>query len=141
MGEGVRATFRATEQPNDSHTNNVDLDNARLYVNAQAHESFLVELNTEYAPSMSNVKVLDAVVKFGPSEYFNVWVGRHLPPSDRANLDGTFFLSAYDYPGLVSRYPAIFLAAITVCPCPDRSREESSSTPSGCTMAWLLPVE
>ena len=41
---------------------------------------------------MSNVKVLDAVVKFGPSEYFNVWVGWHLPPSDLANLDGPLLL-------------------------------------------------
>jgi hypothetical protein len=35
-------------------------------------------------------------------------MGRHLPPSDRANLDGPYFLSTWDYPGLVSRYPAIF---------------------------------
>lgn len=108
VGGGIRATFRAAEQPGGSYTNEVDLDNARLYFNAQAHESFLVELNTEYVQSTSDIKVLDAVAKFGPKEYFNVWAGRHLPPSDRANLDGPFFLSAYEYPGLVSRYPAIF---------------------------------
>ena len=108
VGGGLRAAFRAAEQPDGSYTNNVDLDNSRFYFNALAHESFLVELNTEYVQSTSEIKVLDAVAKFGPSEYFNVWIGRHLPPSDRSNLDGPFYLSAYDYPGLVSRYPAIF---------------------------------
>jgi len=108
VGGGIRSTFRAAEQPGGSYTNDVSLDNTRLYFNAQPHESFLVEMNTEYVGSTSEIKVLDAVAKFGPNESFNVWAGRHLPPSDRANLDGPFFLSAYEYPGLVSRYPAIF---------------------------------
>jgi hypothetical protein len=67
-----------------------------------------VEFNTEYSAPVSELRVLDAVVKFAPSEYFNVWAGRHLPPSDRANLDGPYFLSIYDYPDLASRYPGIF---------------------------------
>jgi hypothetical protein len=86
----------------------INLDSVRLYINTLLHKDFQVEVNTEYVAPISELRVLDAVVKFTPSEYFNVWMGRHLPPSDRANLDGPYFLSIYDYPGLVSRYPAIF---------------------------------
>jgi hypothetical protein len=86
----------------------INLDSVRLYVNTLLHKDFQVEFNTEYVAPVSDLRVLDAVVKYAPSEYFNVWMGRHLPPSDRANLDGPYFLSTFDYPGLVSRYPAIF---------------------------------
>ncbi len=108
IGGGLRATFRAAEQPDNTYTKNFDLDNARLYVNSQIHEFLTLEFNTEYVQSSSEIRVLDGVAKFSPSEYFSLWAGRHLPPSDRANLDGPFYLAAYEYPGLVSRYPAIF---------------------------------
>ena len=108
VGGGLRTAFRTAKQPDGTYSSAVDLDNARLYFNAQVHEGILVELTTEYIQSTSELRVLDAVAKLNPSEYFSVWAGRHLPPSDRANLDGPFFLSAYDYPGLVSRYPGIF---------------------------------
>jgi hypothetical protein len=110
VGGGLRSTFRATETgPNTgSYVQKFNLESARLYVNALLHKDFQVEMNTEYSLPASDLRVLDAVVKFVPSPYFNVWLGRHLPPSDRANLDGPYFLSTYDYPGLVSRYPAIF---------------------------------
>jgi hypothetical protein len=110
VGGGLRTAFRSTETGPDSgsYVQKFSLDSTRLYVNAQVHKDFQVEMTTEYVAPISELRVLDAVVKFAPSEYFNVWAGRHLPPSDRANLDGPYFLSAYEYPGLVSRYPAIF---------------------------------
>jgi hypothetical protein len=108
VGGGLRTAFRTAKQPDGSYSKDVHLDNARLYFNAQVHDSILVELTTEYIQSSSELRVLDAVAKLNASEYFSVWAGRHLPPSDRANLDGPFYLSAYEYPGLVSRYPGIF---------------------------------
>jgi hypothetical protein len=111
VGGGLRTAYRSIEvesTPGDSfYLKNFDLDNIRLYVNAQVHKDFQVEFNTEYDGS-GDVQVLDAVVKYAPRPYFNIWMGRHLVPSDRANLDGPFFLNAYDYPGLVSKYPGIF---------------------------------
>ena len=41
------------------------------------------------------------------TDAFNVWLGRLLPPSDRANLDGPFYLLNLDFP-FVSAFPAIF---------------------------------
>jgi len=110
IGGGLRNTFRSTETfpGSGSYTQNFNLESVRLYINSQVHKDFQVELNTEYGGPTSEYRVLDAVVKYSPSPYFNVWMGRHLTPSDRANLDGPYFLNAYDYPGLVSRYPGIF---------------------------------
>jgi hypothetical protein len=109
LGGGLRTSFRSTQTaPGGSYGQTFSLDSIRLYVNSQLHKDFQVEANTEYGGLTSEFRVLDAVVKYAPNEYFNIWMGRHLTPSDRANLDGPYFLSAYDYPGLVSRYPGIF---------------------------------
>ena len=108
IGGGLRTAFRSTEVGlTGDYAKDFTLENIRLYVNAQLHKDFQVEFNTEYDGS-GDIMVLDAVVKYSPRPYFNIWMGRHLVPSDRANLDGPFFLNAYDYPGLVSRYPGIF---------------------------------
>jgi hypothetical protein len=107
IGGGLRSAYRATESsPSGNFAHDLTLESIRLYFNANLHEDFSIEANTEY--DGADVSVLDAVVKYAPSEYFNIWLGRHLTPSDRANLDGPYYLSAYDYPGLVSRYPGIF---------------------------------
>lgn len=54
------------------------------------------------------IHVLDAVAQFEPSDYFNVWMGRFLPPSDRANLSGPYYQNAWNYPTVVNGYPAIY---------------------------------
>jgi hypothetical protein len=110
VGGGLRTSFRTTELFPESgdYLKEFVLDSVRLYVNADVHKNISVEFNTEYGSPNSTLRVLDAVVKYSPSPYFNVWMGRHLPPSDRANLAGPYFAMPFDYPGLVSRYPAIF---------------------------------
>jgi hypothetical protein len=118
LGGGLRTAFRSTQgTPGGTYTHNLTLESIRVYINSQVHEDFQVEANTEYGGPTSEFRVLDAVVKYAPNEKFNVWMGRHLPPSDRANLDGPYFLSAYDYPGLVSRYLR-FSARVTTCSLP-----------------------
>ncbi len=42
--------------------------------------------NTDYNNVTDNMEILDAVGEFHISPKFNVWFGRFLPPSDRANL-------------------------------------------------------
>ena len=54
------------------------------------------------------IHVLDAVVRFEPHDLFNVWFGRFLPPSDRANLSGPYFQNAWNYPTIVNAYPSIY---------------------------------
>ncbi|HZR47030.1 MAG TPA: hypothetical protein VFA47_10020, partial [Candidatus Manganitrophaceae bacterium] len=76
------------------------------------HELISFEFNTETQTTSDpaateSIRVLDAVLKFGFNDYFNIWVGRFLPPSDRSNLDGPFYLNSWNFP-FVQRYPAIF---------------------------------
>lgn len=79
---------------------------ARIYFSAALTDTIKVTLNTGY--SEGDIKLLDAITRFEPSEAFNVWLGRFLPPSDRSNFSGPYYLNAWVFPGLVQRYPAIF---------------------------------
>jgi hypothetical protein len=54
------------------------------------------------------IHVLDAIAQFEPTGLFNVWLGRFLPPSDRANLSGPYYQNAWNYPTTVNGYPSIF---------------------------------
>jgi hypothetical protein len=54
------------------------------------------------------IHVLDAIAQFEPTELLNVWLGRFLPPSDRANLSGPYYQNAWNYPTTVNGYPSIY---------------------------------
>jgi hypothetical protein len=47
--------------------------------------------NTEYDGPGNHLTVLDAVIRFEMSDQLNFWVGRMLPPSDRADLYGPYY--------------------------------------------------
>ena len=66
--------------------------------------------NTEYNGATNDVDVLDAVAQFEFSPKFNVWFGRFLPPSDRANLYGPYYSHhwAVYTDGVQDGYPFIF---------------------------------
>jgi len=56
----------------------------------------------------TNIRILDALLKFEFNDYFNLWLGHFLPPSDRANLSGPYFQNAWRYPSGVNAYPNEF---------------------------------
>ena len=76
---------------------NYGLNNVRMYLNASAYGWLGVEVNTETSFGALNtddetsVTILDAVAKLAVSDSANVWVGRFLAPSDRANLSGPYY--------------------------------------------------
>jgi len=109
VGLGMRASFTSDEHgaPDGSRSSDFNLDSVRLYVNASLNKVIGATFNTE-KDGDDNIKVLDAYARFEFSDAFNVWAGRMLPPSDRANLDGPYYLSSWTYPGVVSQYPAKF---------------------------------
>jgi len=39
--------------------------------------------------------VLDAIARFEFSDELNIWAGRFLPPSDRANLHGPYYANEW----------------------------------------------
>ncbi len=47
----------------------------------------------------SSLSLLDGIIQLEPSEFFNVWIGRHLVPVDRSNFSGPFFMAPWYYPG------------------------------------------
>ena len=115
IGLGFRSSFAVTEDgaPNGQDSSSgVNFTNMRLYTAAKVHENVTLEFNTELGNDTSaldtdqNIRVLDAVAKFS-FKGFDLWAGRFLPPSDRSNLDGPFYLNNYDFP-IVQAYPAIF---------------------------------
>ena len=115
IGLGFRSSFAVTEDgaPNGSDpSSGVSFNNIRLYTAAKVHENVTLEFNTERSIGTNGfdndhrIRVLDAVAKFS-FKGFDLWAGRFLPPSDRSNLDGPFYLNNYDFP-IVQAYPAIF---------------------------------
>lgn len=82
-------------------------DDFRIYSNLSLNQYIKATVNTERAPS-GPVRILDAYGQIEPLDEVNVWIGQMLPPSDRANLDGPFYLSEWYYPGVVSQYPSRF---------------------------------
>ncbi len=111
LGMGLRSSLNRVENaaPNGtSDSKDFALDNMRLYISGQLLENTTFEFNTDYeAGAAEDLRVLDAVIKIAFNDLFNVWTGRFLPPSDRSNLDGPYYLNAWDFP-FVQKYPAIF---------------------------------
>jgi hypothetical protein len=113
IGAGMRTSFVHTEfddlAPDDA-TDAFLLDSVRLYVSGPVtnHVSFM--FNTEYQGSSNDIGVLDAVVRLEFSDAFNIWAGRFLPPSDRANLYGPYYAHhwAIYTDGIQDGYPFIF---------------------------------
>ena len=116
IGMGYRGSLTVEE---DAATNGTDssfnpaTENFRLYTVSQAHKNIQVEFNTELATASDTsgttadvhrrgVILLDAVAKLDLG-VFDLWLGRQLPPSDRTNMDGPFYLNAaWAYPMIQS---------------------------------------
>jgi hypothetical protein len=86
----------STVAPGESNAQGVAVDSIRLYINGSVTDTIKLTFNTEYTgtgsgPGANKVEVLDAIGRFELNPYFNIWGGRLLPPSDRANLYGPYY--------------------------------------------------
>jgi hypothetical protein len=107
VGFGLRTSFTSAEDgapDGDGRSKDFQLDSIRLYMGAQLNKYIKATFNTE-KQSDGSIQVIDAIAQFEPMDEFNVWMGQMLPPSDRSNLDGPYYMLAWNYPGLVSGYP------------------------------------
>jgi hypothetical protein len=96
VGAGVRSSFTNTDvdgAPKD--VNDFDLNSARIYVSGKATDNISLMFNTEYNSDDEEMRVIDAVAQFSFSDQFNIWAGRFLPPSDRANLYGPYYANQW----------------------------------------------
>ena len=110
IGAGVRTSFAHTEFEEDDSTDKFLLDSARLYVNGSVTSKIKFMFNTEYYGADNKVGVMDAVARLEYSPRFNIWVGRFLPPSDRANLYGPYYANHWGVftDGVQDGYPGVF---------------------------------
>jgi len=99
------STGTTGNQPNSVGITTLDV---RPYISGQVLPFLKFEGNLDLNNSdLGRIHVLDAVAKFEPDELFNVWFGRFLPPSDRANLSGPYYQNAWNFPS-VNAYPSIY---------------------------------
>jgi len=105
IGMGFRGSMSLNENsaPDPGEKSfNLNADNMRLYTVSQVHKNVQVEFNTERGSAAvddaESIVILDAVAKL-QFDAFELWLGRQLPPSDRSNLDGPYYLNAaYQFP-------------------------------------------
>ena len=108
VGAGVRTSFTHTETdatPTDNEADDFALNSARIYLSGKATDNIGIMFNTEF--NGEEVEVIDAVAQFSFSDQVNIWAGRFLPPSDRANLYGPYYASHWGVytDGIQDGYP------------------------------------
>jgi len=123
FGAGFRSSFSTSNNAGtDAGGNATDftLDNMRLYTLTSVHKNIIFEFNTEVrntgagnqrtddnnSATTHDIHVLDARAT-ATIKGFDIWFGKFLPPSERSNLDGPYFLNVYNFPLSTSPYPAV----------------------------------
>jgi hypothetical protein len=107
-GVGLRVGGGETTQTGANTVGVSSLD-VRPYISGKIHPMVKFSANLDLNNTdASRIHVLDAVAQFEPDQLFNVWFGRFLPPSDRANLSGPYYQNAWLYPDAVNGYPSIY---------------------------------
>ena len=110
VGGGLQTSFVHNENEGSDGTDNFNINDVRLYLNGKATDNISFMFNTAFDGGSNSVDILDAVAQISTSKQFNVWFGRFLPPSDRANLYGPFYAHHWGVfsDGVQDGYPFIF---------------------------------
>jgi hypothetical protein len=105
VGFGMRSSYSSVEHgaADGSRSNDFNLDSARIYLGGSLNKNIKGMFNTEW--DGEQIRVLDAVGEFAVSPELNIWAGRLLSPSDRANMAGPYYsLGGGYWAGVASRY-------------------------------------
>lgn len=125
VGGGIRTSFVHFETDDEGLPEDADtssdrffLDSARIYLNGTVTKNIKLMFNTEYNGGEGlggTIEVMDAVGRLEFAPAFNIWVGRFLPPSDRANLYGPYYAHHWNVfqDGVQDGYPFIFQGRAT----------------------------
>jgi len=110
VGAGIQTNYSHMEPTGAEGLDQFALGHARIYLAGDVTENISVMFNTDYNNSTNNMGILDAVGQFHISPKLNVWFGRFLPPSDRANLYGPFYANEWSVynDGIQDGYPFVF---------------------------------
>ncbi len=91
VSAAMRSSFTSTDldgAPED--INDFTLNSTRIFLTGKATENIDLIFLTEYDSLDEEIRVIDAAARFSFSDQLNIWAGRFLPPSDRANLYGNY---------------------------------------------------
>ena len=118
LGFGLRTQFSMTEDAAGTKQDgvnagrnwdkNFDVTNMRMYMGAKITDQITTTFNTEIYndDGEDTVRLLDAFAEYTWSDKHHIRFGRHLPASDRYNLDGPYYQNSYDFPPIaISAYP------------------------------------
>jgi hypothetical protein len=111
VGAGVQTSFQNSDPKGGKNdTAQLLLNHARIYLSGDVTKDISVMFNTDYNSGTNTMGIMDAVGQFHVSPKFNIWFGRFLPPSDRANLYGPFYANEWRVftDGVQDGYPGIF---------------------------------
>jgi hypothetical protein len=110
IGAGLQTSYEHSVPTGGSSTDTFALDHARIYINGPVYEDIKFMFNTDYDSTTNKIGVLDAVAQIAIAPQFNIWVGRFLPPSDRANLYGPFYSHEWKVftDGIQDGYPSVY---------------------------------
>lgn len=131
LGAGARTSFinKDVDAPNTDDVSDFNLDSARIYINGSVTDTIKFTFNTEYTgpgrtttiatsggadpvtliTDENKVQIMDAIGRFEFSPQLNIWAGRFLPPSDRANLYGPYYANNFVVynDGITDGYPSV----------------------------------
>jgi hypothetical protein len=96
IGAGIQSSYQHTEPTGGTGIDNFSLNHARIYLGGDVTKQISVMFNTEYNSGSNNMQILDAVGEYAASPKFNIWFGRFIPPSDRANFHGPFYANEWE---------------------------------------------
>ena len=110
VGGGIQTDYTHTQPDVGKGLDDFSLDHARLYFSGDVTKDISVMFNTDYNSTTNSLQILDAVGQFHISPKFNIWFGRFLPPSDRANLYGPFYANQWSpyHDGIQDGYPFVY---------------------------------
>lgn len=110
LGAGIQTNYDHEEPAVGQGLDQFALGHARLYFSGDITPNISAMVNTDYDSVTNQMEVLDAAGQFHASPMFNVWFGRFLPPSDRANLYGPFYSNEWAVftDGIQDGYPFVF---------------------------------
>jgi len=110
VGGGIQGSYSHNETDGAPSLDQFSLNHARLYFSGGITKDISVMFNTDYNSSTDTMQILDFAGMFSVSPKVNIWFGRFLPPSDRANLYGPFYANEWDVytDGIQDGYPFVF---------------------------------
>lgn len=110
VGAGLRTSYYHYSPDIGNSEDRFPLESVRLYVNGPVTSKIKFMFNTEYNGATNAVGILDAAARLEFSPKFNIWAGRLLPPSDRANLAGPYYNTHWGVysDGIQNGHPFVF---------------------------------